>query len=354
MSENYGLVGCGIQKSLSPIIHKIIFEETGFDAVYRLVDASALFGSTIDVRKLSFAEKCALRKKCIPILNFMDGYNVTTPFKEIEIAYSEPCGPAKYYRSINTVQHLSVGGLLKIGFSTDIFGFRCALDNIVLRTIEGLNSRTNQAYLSNAIFKNALVIGTGGAAKAVAYELMSITSNLYVLSSSIERAKLFAKSRGYTPIYLNNELTPPDLELCRISKAKKSKVSNEQTTETVFIVDSTAQQLSDVNNSSSVTNRKKENGLVFDLVVDCSLGVENPRILDGHISKKGLIFDLHIGECELSRYAHDNNIAYSDGLDMLIFQAIKSESIWQSKKFNSDRIFHKVKSELITRGYYGQ
>lgn len=85
----------------------------------------------------------------------LDGLNVTIPFKESVIPFLDKVSDeAKAIGAVNTLKfkHLP-SGLYVEGFNTDALGFETSVKHCLSK------------------HKNALVLGTGGAAKAVAYVL---------------------------------------------------------------------------------------------------------------------------------------------------------------------------------------
>ena len=81
------------------------------------------------------------------------GLNVTIPYKELILPYLDDIqGDAANIGAVNTIRFDQ--NRRAIGFNTDTFGFEKALLKMV-----------------NQIPKNALILGTGGASKAVAYVL---------------------------------------------------------------------------------------------------------------------------------------------------------------------------------------
>lgn len=83
------------------------------------------------------------------------GLNVTIPYKEQVMSYLDELDPAA--AEIGAVNTIKVEkGKLK-GYNTDVYGFAFALEKTM---------RSHQLEI-----KRALVLGTGGAAKAVAYQL---------------------------------------------------------------------------------------------------------------------------------------------------------------------------------------
>lgn len=81
------------------------------------------------------------------------GLNVTIPYKEAIIAYLDELSPeAKSIGAVNTIKVLADGKLL--GHNTDYYGFQKALKPLI-----------------NSSHKAALILGTGGASKAIEYAL---------------------------------------------------------------------------------------------------------------------------------------------------------------------------------------
>ncbi len=96
------------------------------------------------------------------------GLNVTSPYKEIIICYLEDLDPiAEEIGAVNTVKVIYEEDKRKlIGYNTDAFGFSESLKPLLSSTIT-----------------NALILGTGGAAKAVAYGLKSLGIKYNFVSS---------------------------------------------------------------------------------------------------------------------------------------------------------------------------
>ena len=84
----------------------------------------------------------------------LKGLNVTIPYKEKIIPYLDSISKeAKDIMAVNTISFNSQGGL--IGHNTDCYGFQKSM-------FENINKKT----------KNALILGTGGASKAIRYVLI--------------------------------------------------------------------------------------------------------------------------------------------------------------------------------------
>lgn len=93
----------------------------------------------------------------------LKGLNVTIPYKESVIPYlTELSSEAKEIGAVNTIK---IEGDKLIGYNTDYFGFKQSLKPFIEINHE-----------------RALILGTGGASKAVAYALKSININCLFVS----------------------------------------------------------------------------------------------------------------------------------------------------------------------------
>ena len=88
----------------------------------------------------------------------IDGFNVTFPYKEAVIAHLDALSPEA--KAIGAVNCVKVVGDHLIGFNTDAPAFRQSLEE----TISTFNFQLST-------FNLALILGTGGAARAVAYAI---------------------------------------------------------------------------------------------------------------------------------------------------------------------------------------
>jgi len=118
----------------------------------------------------------------------LSGLNVTIPYKQSILGYLDEVDPvAEEIGAINTLQ-FKKNGIIK-GHNTDVIGFR----NSIKPFLDTNHSR-------------ALIFGTGGASKAIAYVLKSIGVPYYFVS----RNPLSAKEIGY------NELDESSIESFRL------------------------------------------------------------------------------------------------------------------------------------------
>ncbi|RZJ31475.1 MAG: shikimate dehydrogenase [Flavobacterium sp.] len=133
----FGLVGKNISYSFSRGYFSEKFETLRLEAEYK----------NFDINHISEFPKI--------ITPNLKGLNVTIPYKESVIPYlDELSQTAKAIGAVNTIE-LKNGRL--IGHNTDYFGFQKSLEPLL------------QSH-----HKKALILGTGGASKAVAYALKNI------------------------------------------------------------------------------------------------------------------------------------------------------------------------------------
>jgi shikimate dehydrogenase len=155
--RQFGLLGKSLKHSFSPKYFAAKFEREGIEnADYKAFELPTI------------ADFIQLRKD-YPNLA---GLNVTIPYKEEIIPYLDELSPeAKAIGAVNTIQFKS--GKL-IGHNTDIIGFQQSL----LVLLEGSSP------------KQALILGTGGAAKAVAYSLQKLSISYHYVSRKAEDGQL--------------------------------------------------------------------------------------------------------------------------------------------------------------------
>ena len=134
MSERkYAVIGHPIGHTMSPFIHRRLFDLAGLKGDYNI----------IDVPPESLPEM-------IKELDKLDGYNITIPNKQRIIPYLDRLDEkAELYGSVNTVRN----GNIKEGFTTDPDGFLEALRS------EGID-----------LCGRVVVLGCGGVARIFLYE----------------------------------------------------------------------------------------------------------------------------------------------------------------------------------------
>ena len=143
--KNYAVIGHPIGHTMSPFIHKRLFELSNIDAKYTVIDIKP------QDLKVKFDNE----------LKYLDGFNITIPHKQniIECLCSLD-EKAKLYGSVNTVDNKDGK---YTGYTTDPDGFLQAL----------------KAY--NIPFeKEVTILGTGGVARTIVYEAIKANCDLTI------------------------------------------------------------------------------------------------------------------------------------------------------------------------------
>lgn len=177
MTLKYGLLGHPLGHSFSKKFHNERFEKLGINAEYVNFDLDS-----IDLVLAVLQEDTALR-----------GLNVTIPYKQQVMQFLDELDPvAERIGAVNTVKVMKASegvstklpGLFLKGYNTDIIGFRDSIKPLLIDAgILGDDSLV--ANNTNSSAAKALLLGTGGASKAVkvALEDMGIEP-VYVSRSS--------------------------------------------------------------------------------------------------------------------------------------------------------------------------
>ena len=157
----YGVIGDPIGQSLSPHLQNEGFHARKIDAVF-----------------LPFLVR-DLRDFLLAVENFrISGFAVTIPHKQGILRYLDGCDPlAKEIGAVNTVVVRRNGKLY--GYNTDYVG--------ILRALEG------RIKLSGS---RVLILGAGGAARAVAFAVAHAGAAVYVCARRPNQAALLARAIG--------------------------------------------------------------------------------------------------------------------------------------------------------------
>ena len=151
--KRYGLIGHPLKHSQSRFLFNRKFEYEGLDCLYQHFDLKTL-DELQEVRE-RYPDLC--------------GFNVTIPYKEAIIPLLDELDEtARQVGAVNVVKIAE--GRMK-GYNSDVYGFEQLLD----RAISGKN------------IDSALVLGTGGASKAVRYVLKQKGIPFATVSRSAER-----------------------------------------------------------------------------------------------------------------------------------------------------------------------
>lgn len=148
--KEFGIIG----KSLSHSFSKSYFEKK-----FRDLDLVDHVYTIFEIQSIGeFKNVIASNKNLV-------GLNVTIPYKETVIPFlDELSAEAKEIGAVNCI-HIVNGKL--IGYNTDVYGF----------------SQSVKPFLDTN-HERALILGTGGASKAVAYALKKVGVEIYFVTSS--------------------------------------------------------------------------------------------------------------------------------------------------------------------------
>lgn len=156
MKKLFAVIGEPIAHSMSPAMHNVLFQDYEIDAHYQplLVKKSDLEAAVKGLKAIGIA-----------------GFNVTVPHKETVIPFLDKLDPlAKAIGAVNTVVNES--GKL-VGYNTDGAGY--------LKGLSGEFPTRND--------KNILLIGAGGAARALFFTIASSGVNrLDICNRTIDKA----------------------------------------------------------------------------------------------------------------------------------------------------------------------
>jgi shikimate dehydrogenase len=175
-----GVIGDPVQHTLSPAMHNAAFEHLKLDLVFVAfrVTPDELENAVRGVRALGIR-----------------GLNVTMPHKNSVTEFLDEADPAvKFLRAANTI--LNQSGRLR-GFNTDGVGALRAL-------------KQNGVNLAG---KKVLLLGAGGAAKAIAFSLAKEVDELCILNRDAAKARELAiVLEPFGKKIVGNELSPKQIQ----------------------------------------------------------------------------------------------------------------------------------------------
>lgn len=158
--DKYGIVGNPLVQSFSPRFFNEKFKREGIDAEYLKfeIEDISLFPSILE--------------------KYPDlvGLNVTIPYKQSIIPYLTELDPqAEKLGAINVVKVIRLDGSIKlVGYNSDIIGFQESINPLIKKDIH----------------RKALILGTGGASKAVAGGLDNLGIEYKFVSRTSKESQL--------------------------------------------------------------------------------------------------------------------------------------------------------------------
>ena len=157
-TDLYGVVGYPIRHSLSPIMHNAAFSASGLNATCMAFETRDLEGCIRGIRALG-----------------IKGMSVTIPHKSAVITLlDEVDGLAEKIGAVNTI--VNYDGRL-VGYNTDAYGALRALEEKI-----GLSGKTG------------LIVGAGGAARAIGFVLKERCVHLTITNRTNSRGEELASS----------------------------------------------------------------------------------------------------------------------------------------------------------------
>ena len=142
--DKYGLIGYPLGHSFSISYFNQRFSDENIDAVYENYEIPS-----IDILPEVLGQNPELR-----------GLNVTIPFKEKVIPYLDSISPeARAIGAVNVIRVIHEGKNVRLkGYNSDVIGF----------------TQSIEPMLDKKWHKKALILGTGGASKAIDYGLRNL------------------------------------------------------------------------------------------------------------------------------------------------------------------------------------
>jgi shikimate dehydrogenase len=259
-------------------MHNAAFRHLGMDSEYGLFEVKP--GELADFLS-GFKEK-------------LSGANITIPHKESVIAnIDKVVAPADLIGAVNTVA--LEDGLL-VGYNTDVTGFVAAL-------VDGLGFTADG--------RKAVILGAGGASRAVSFGLKSLGIGSITLSDIDDR----------------KALSLAELLMKEGCDARAVAYEGEAVGELVY-------------NSDLVVN-----------ATPCGMKDGDPELVESAFLHEGLsVFDLiyNPAETKLVREAKKRGCRAANGLGMLLYQGAEAFELWTGEKAPVD-VMKKALEEALDR-----
>ncbi|MHA1669981.1 MAG: shikimate dehydrogenase [Promethearchaeota archaeon] len=274
------IFGHPIEHSMSPIMHNVAFKDLGLNYLYVAIDIAP------NNLKQAFDVMRALDIK---------GANITVPHKETTLKFVDEISPlASRIGAINTIKNEN--GRL-IGRNTDASGAKRALKEANI----------------DLIGKDIMIIGAGGAARALAHSFIEEAKKLVIINRTPKRGKA-----------LVTELSKEYHKDVLYKKFKNNTIKEMLPSIDILVNSTTIGMFPNVLLSPIPKNYLHEDLTVFDIIY-------NPL------------------ETQLMKYASEKGCRVLGGLDMLIYQGVLSFEWWTNKTPNMELMKKSVINELVMK-----
>ena len=165
-TDYYGVVGMPLRHTLSPAMHTAAFRTRGLNAAFKTFESTDLKGTIRGMRVMN-----------------MKGLAVTIPYKSSVMPFLDRIDPlAGKIGAVNTI--VNEGGVLA-GYNTDAAGALTALQEVV-----------------HPGGKRTVILGAGGAARAIGYILKEQGGKVIIAGRSRKQGEELARDLDaeYTPL----------------------------------------------------------------------------------------------------------------------------------------------------------
>ncbi|HEY7348397.1 MAG TPA: shikimate dehydrogenase [Ktedonobacterales bacterium] len=266
--QHVGIIGFPVAHSLSPRMQQAAFDACGIAARYTFweTDPSRLANRIASLRAPE-----------------MLGANVTIPHKTAALAFIDECDPlAARVGAINTI--VNRDGRL-IGYNTDVGGFMQAL-------------ATHKDHPFQSQGKHAVIIGTGGAARAAAVGL---------LEGEVAELAVLGRTEAHLASLLQSlqAAAPPSASSARLHAARLDSTDSSR-----FLA-----QADLLVNATPVGLHERDAQILIDVRL---------------VSPAALVMDMIFNPpyTPLLRAAHAQGCAVLNGLSMLLYQGALAFRLW--------------------------
>lgn len=192
--QRYAVIGYPISHSLSPVLHNWAFTYLGY--LNKTYEALAIKKEEL----ASFMQSNS---------NFFLGFSVTIPLKEEILKFAQKkSSVVQEIKAANTLVKTSKGWFAE---NTDVYGFLTPLKNLGLK------------------FNSALILGAGGASRAVIYSLKLLKiKEIYITNRTYDKAKKLAQEFHLIPIvWEDRNKVKPELLINTTPLGMKGKLLKE-------------------------------------------------------------------------------------------------------------------------------